>query len=213
MAKIRSLSLAPGRFSLSAIRRFAKDHRGVAAIEFAFAAPVLVVLYFGSMEISQAIEVNKKVGRISSMVADLMTQKQALTTDELKSIMEIGAATIKPYGRSEPTITATAIQLSDEATPKATEVWWGALAPGDQFTSGASATQAANPAVPTGLNVRNSFLIRVTAALPYKLVLTYKKPQPGDTGLGVAGFWSGIAMSETYYLRPRMSDRITCDAC
>jgi len=196
---------------LAPARRFLADGGGVAAIEFAFMVPILICLYFGSMEVGQAVEANKKVGRISSMVADLVTQQQAVTPEVLKGIMEIGAATIKPYNRSTPTIKITAIQLSDEATPKAVEVWWRSLLPNGSTNGGISTTKTPSPALPTALNLRNTFLVRVETTMPYKLVLTYTKNQASS--FGFERFFSGISMSEIYYLRPRMSDKITCDTC
>ena len=204
-------SLSARDRGLAGIKRFAKDRGGVAAIEFAFMVPILVCLYLGSMEVGQAIEANKKVGRIASMVGDLTTQQQAVTASSVKSIMEIGAATIRPYNRSVPTIKVTAIEISDEAAPKAVEVWWRTLLPNGSTSGGISTTKVPNPALPATLNVRNSFLIRVETTMTYKLVLTYTEERASRFGLG--RFFDGISMSETYYLRPRMSDKITCGDC
>ena len=103
-----------GRFRLG-LRRLIGDERGVAAIEFAFIAPVLLSLYFVTMEVSQAIEVNKKVGRVASMVADLVTQQTEIRPTELDAILKIGESILQPYNRSKPTITVTAIRMC--ATP------------------------------------------------------------------------------------------------
>ena len=40
--------------------RFCSDRRGVAAIEFAFIVPVLLIMYFVTMEASQAIETARR---------------------------------------------------------------------------------------------------------------------------------------------------------
>ena len=71
----------------------AKDRRGAAAIEFAFVAPVLLVLYMMTMEIAQAIDTNKKVGRMASLTADLVTQEQDITKSEIDAIMYLYSAT------------------------------------------------------------------------------------------------------------------------
>ena len=47
-------------------------------------------MYFVTMEVSQGIETNKKVSRVGSMVADLVTQQQMTTKAELDAIMAIG---------------------------------------------------------------------------------------------------------------------------
>ena len=86
----------------------------MAALEFALIVPLLLSMYFVTMEVSQAIETNKKVGRIGSMVADLVTQQQTITKSELEGIMRIGEATLQPYNRSKPTIIVTAIEVTNE---------------------------------------------------------------------------------------------------
>ena len=90
------------------------DRRGVAAIEFALVAPLLLCMYFVTMEVSQAIETNKKVSRVGSMVADLVTQQSTTSMSELEAIMQIGQALLTPYYRSKPDDHVTAIEITDE---------------------------------------------------------------------------------------------------
>ena len=97
---------------LGGARRLFRDKGGVAALEFALIVPLLLMLYFVTMEVAQAIEVNKKVGRVGSMVADLVTQMQEMNKAELEGIMRIGEATLQPYNRSQPNITITRIKGS-----------------------------------------------------------------------------------------------------
>ena len=91
---------------------FCSNRRGVAAVEFALIVPILLVMYFMTMEASQAIETSKKVSRIGSMVADLVTQQPTIVKADLDAIMKIGTSTIQPYNRSTPNITITAIQVT-----------------------------------------------------------------------------------------------------
>lgn len=184
------------------------DRRGVAAVEFAFIAPVLLSLYLVSMEVSQGIEANKKVGRIGSMVADLVTQQQQITRSELEAIMEIGGAIIQPYNRTKPTITVTAIKITDEATPKAVVQWSRKLTNGT-FSVPIPAETVIS--VPEKLNIRNTYLIRVAGELDYRPVITWTAEQ--KTSLGLAAAFDNIQMMETYYLRPRMSTEIPCTGC
>lgn len=192
----------------AAARRLVADRRGVAAIEFAFIAPVLLSLYFVTMEVSQGIEVNKKVGRVGSMVADLVTQQQTISVSELNAILAIGESILQPYNRSKPTITITAIQITDENTPKAVVAW------SRKLTNGATSAGAAKNSlttVPNTLKIRNTFLIRVESDLAYKPVITWTADQ--KQVLGLAAAFDGINMSEEYYLRPRISTTITCGDC
>lgn len=192
----------------SAISGFLGERSGVAAIEFAFIAPVLLSLYFVTMEVSQAIEVNKKVGRIASMVADLTTQQQSTTVTELDAILKIGESILQPYNRSSATVTITAVQITDEESPKVVVAWSRKLQNG---TTGADAAAGTTTTVPDKLKIRDTFLIRVESALSYKPVITWTADQ--KQVLGLAAAFDGIAMSETYYLRPRMSSTVSCSNC
>ena len=185
-----------------------KDRRGVAAIEFAFIAPVLLSLYFVTMEVSQGIETNKKVSRVGSMVADLVTQQQSISKTEVEAIMAIGEAIMQPYHRSNIRITVTAIEITNETTPKVKVVWSRKLVNG---TYSADASPGTITTLPAKLVIKDTFVIRVESSLSYSPVITWTAGQ--KSGLGLAAAFDGIAMKETYYLRPRMSTRIACAAC
>jgi len=188
--------------------RLCKDRRGVAAIEFAFLAPVLLAMYFVTMEISQGIETNKKLSRVASMVADLVTQRSSLTESDIRAIMNIGVSTLQPYNRSSPSITVTAIQISNDATPTVTVVWSRKIV-GGTFGIGTGAGTATT--VPTSLEIQGSYLIRVQAELSYQPVITWAASDKQTLGLSAA--FDNIPMSETYYLKARMSQKVDCTDC
>jgi len=195
--------------SLASIaRRLASDRTGIAALEFALIAPLLLVMYFLTMEVAQGIETNKKIDRAGSMVADLVTQQTTVNTAALDAMMAIGEATLQPYNRSQPTITITAIELSTDATPTAKVVWSRKLADG-AFTAGPAKGDTAT--VPDSLKIKGSFLVRVESALAYAPVITWAAED--KPVLGLAAAFDGIAMKETYYLRPRMSTSVPCSDC
>lgn len=197
--------LFPGR---GILRRLMADRRAVAAVEFAFIAPVLLCLYFVTMEVAQGIETNKKVGRVGSMIADLVTQQSTVNKSQLEAILKIGSAILEPYSRSQPDIVITAIKITDETSPKVQIAWSRELKDGAfsrPFISGSNTT------VPTKLEIPGSFLIRVDSKLDYRPVITWSATR--KAGIGLASAFDRIPMSETYYLRPRMSTDITCGDC
>lgn len=189
--------------------RFRKDKRGVAAVEFAFLAPILLVMYFVAMEASQAIETNKKVSRLGSMVADLVAQKpdSGITKADIQSIMDIGQTTLLPYARSKPTITITGIQLSNETTPKATVAWSRKL---DNGTFSIGLKQGDPVVVPPGLAIPNTFLVKVDSNLAYEPLIIWAT---GGEKLGLLNTFKGIAMGESYLLRPRTVSKFDCSDC
>ena len=192
------------------VERFCRDRRGVAAIEFAFIVPVLLIMYFITMEASQAIETSKKVSRIGSMVADLVTQQPTVVKANLDAIMKIGTSTLQPYRRSSPKIIITAIQMSDDAAPTATVAWSRKLV-GSTYSADAKAGDPTT--VPPTLNIRNTFLIRVESDLGYVPVIAWSKDNEKAKSFGLLSTFSDINMSETYYLRPRRSPTIPCSDC
>lgn len=189
--------------------RLCRDRRGVAAIEFAFIAPLLLAMYFVTMEVSQGIETSKKVSRIGSMVADLVAQQQDVTPDRLKAIMQIGQATLQPYNRSDPTIIITEIEITGDTPPKAKVFWSRKLVKG---VDSAGETKKSETTVPAALMVAGTHIVRVQSSLEYKPVIAWAA-ESDQRPLGLSSAFSNISMSETYYLRPRMSIKVTCDAC
>ena len=208
MIEARSLIVNTLSRCLATAALLLRDRRGVAAIEFAFIAPILLCMYLLTMEVSQAIDTNKKLGRAGSMVGDLITQQDSIQRSEVDAIMQIGDSLLQPYTRSKPTITVTAVQISNEATPRATVLWSRKMTNG-AFAAASKAGDAAS--VPASLLAAGTFLIKVDAALAYKPVILYSAGQKAAFGIQAA--FDGISMGETYYLRPRMSTSISCTGC
>lgn len=190
------------------VRRIIGDKRGVAAIEFALIVPLLLCMYFVTMEVAQGVETNKKVSRVGSLVADLVTQQMTIQKADLDAIMKIGGSVLEPYERSSPKIVVTAIEITDETTPKVKVFWSRKLENGVYSVDAAKGTATT---VPAALNVRNSFLVRVESYLTYKPVITWAAANKKAMGLTAA--FDSINMRETYYLRPRRSLQIPCGDC
>lgn len=192
------------------IRSILRDRRGVAAVEFAFIAPMLLCAYFISMEASQGLEVNRKVARIGSTVADLITQQQSVRKADVKAMMDIGEAAVQPYNRSDPTLEVTAIQFGTESTPVARVLWSMKLNDqGNPVAVVAANTEVNDPKLLT-LRSPGAFFIRVSSNLSYQPVITWSE----DTApVGLLSAFSNIRMGETFYLAPRRSVTIPCSDC
>ncbi|WP_044548877.1 TadE/TadG family type IV pilus assembly protein [Mesorhizobium japonicum] len=188
---------------------FWSDRKGVAAVEFALIVPILLIMYFMTMEASQAIETSKKVSRIGSMVADLVTQQPTIVKADLDAIMKIGTSTIQPYNRSTPNITITAIQVTTDTPPKVLVVWSRQVANGVYSAAAAAGTTTT---VPATLKVAGTFLIRVDSNLSYTPIIGWTTDTQQKLGL-TKSLTTTIPMGETYYLRPRRSLTIPCGDC
>ena len=56
------------------------DCRGVAAVEFAMVLPLMLVLFFGTLEFSAGVAVDRKVTMMARTLSDLTSQNISVTT-------------------------------------------------------------------------------------------------------------------------------------
>lgn len=65
---------------------FAAARAGLAAVEFAFIAPVMILLFFGMLEGSSAYSTNRRVVLASNTLADLVAQETSITKANLEDL-------------------------------------------------------------------------------------------------------------------------------
>lgn len=181
----------------SAVRGFRGDRRGVGAVEFALIAPVLIILYIGSLEISVAMSVNKKIARATSTVADLVTQQSEVDKKFLGTMVDVAQSVISPFKTTGLKVKVTGIKI--DAAKNATVAWsWK-----DDGTEAYVKNSAI--AIPSQLQIASTFLIRAEVEMGYDLLLVL----PGVSDIET----KHLTMSKTYHLRQRVGDPITCSNC
>ena len=67
--------------------------KGVAAVEFALILPVMLLMYFGSAEVTKGILVNRKVTIATRTISDLLAQTQSTPVTDLTIAQIFSAAT------------------------------------------------------------------------------------------------------------------------
>jgi len=75
------------KMSLS-VRRLLKDRSGLAAVEFAMIFPMMVVMFFGVLELSAAISVDRKATLVARTLSDLTSQMVSVANADLVSFGE-----------------------------------------------------------------------------------------------------------------------------
>ncbi|HET7411850.1 MAG TPA: TadE/TadG family type IV pilus assembly protein, partial [Pararhizobium sp.] len=164
---------------LLVIRRFLAERRGVGAIEFALVAPIMILLYVGSAEVSVTLSINKKVARASSTVADLVTQQQSVCPDFLQSMVDVATAIMSPYNESPVKLTVSEIHVDGSRNASINWSW-------DQdgqhpYSSGDSIN------IPADLAIANTDLVRSDLSFDHSLFL------PGAASLNIRD----LTMSKT----------------
>ncbi|MDQ3126413.1 MAG: pilus assembly protein [Pseudomonadota bacterium] len=170
--------------------RLGRDERGVSAVEFALLAPVLIAFYFGMAEFCQGFMAQKRMGHVSSMVADLVAQEETVATANLDDIFDIGGLIMKPFS----TLALQQRVSSVTRTSGVAKVDWSR---GDGMTArvvGSTIT------LPTDLISDGESVIVSEATYDYDSPVDYFMP-------GITRF------SHIYYLRPRTVDKTLCSNC
>lgn len=189
------------------LRAFFISRKGMAAVEFALIAPILLTLYFVTMEVSQGMDANKKVSRVGSMVADLVAQQgREVYRQDLDAIMRIGEAILTPYARSSLEIIITGIEIDKDSKVK---VKWSRKMQDGVFSR--DQIKGTLTTVADDLEIPETFLLRVTARLDYRPLITWTADQRASIGL--FGGFDNIPMAEAYDLRPRMTSDMNCSDC
>ena len=85
------------RFALGKIRRFVRDGRDSVAVEFAGIVPLMFVMFFGTVEFSSAVAVNRKVTLVARNMSDLTSQSSTVTDIDLANFTATSKAIVTPY--------------------------------------------------------------------------------------------------------------------
>nr|WP_314433697.1 TadE/TadG family type IV pilus assembly protein [uncultured Brevundimonas sp.] len=101
------------------VSRLARDTKGLAAVEFAILAPVMILIYVGVAEVCQGYMAMKRTNHVAAMVGDLVTQNSAIDQTGFTNIFGIGdqimapfpVASLKQRITSVTRISATKLQL------------------------------------------------------------------------------------------------------
>lgn len=182
------------------VARFARDRRGLAAVEFAFIVPLMLTLMFGTIEISSAVAVDRKVTLAARTISDLVSQGPQVTSADLKNYFGLGAVIIAPYTVTSATLTQKISAVSIDVNGKATVVWSysGSVTNGTATvgTSDSKPGDVVTSLIPTALIVPNTQLIWSVVTYTYSPIVKYVVN-------------ADIPLSDQCFTRPRQSDTVT----
>jgi Flp pilus assembly protein TadG len=158
------------------------DCRGLAAVEFAMVVPLMLVLFFGVVEFSTAVAVNRKVTMMTRTLSDLTSQNTSVTSTQLTNIFNAATGIMTPYPSSP--VNAKISELYIDAN-LAVHVIWTA-------TSGSS-PPTTPISVPTALKVASTYLIYSEVKYNYVPIIGYVMAK------------TGVNLSDLTFTRPRQS--------
>ena len=104
---------ALGRFAFR-VRRACGDDSGVAAVEFGFILPLLLLLYIGTNTLTQAISAARAVTVLARTLADLVSQQPAntnLTNSVMADIFNASTAVLAPFPTTSLKMTLSNVEF------------------------------------------------------------------------------------------------------
>ena len=100
----------------SLLARLRTDNRGVAFVEFALIAPVLIAFYFGCVEFCLALMATKRAAHTAASVGDLVSQSQTVTTTQLDDIFRISRTAMTPFSTTSLRVRVTQLRQESATT-------------------------------------------------------------------------------------------------
>ena len=101
--------------------RFAGAKQGNAALEFAIIAPMMIMLLFGSVDLLDVLNANKRVQNVTSSLADVVARDTEVSNDEVTGLWAAINVLMYPSGGDAVDIRISSISI--ESASIARVVW------------------------------------------------------------------------------------------
>jgi Flp pilus assembly protein TadG len=161
--------------------RLARDCRGIAAVEFAVIVPLMLTMFFGTLEFSSGVAVDRKLTLVARTLSDLASQSTSVTDLDLTNNTTAAKAIFTPYSSAPLFSTVTSLYI--DSTTLAARVQW---------SKGSSPKSAGNTVtIPPQLAVPGTYLIMAEVSYRYTPTIGYVMAP------------TGVPLTDVAYTRPR----------
>ena len=181
--------MTPFRLCRQRLADLWRDRSGIAATEFAVIVPLMLVLFFGVVEFSTGVAVDRKVTLVARTLSDLVSQNTAVADADFTDFFTAGSKVMSQYAQapiySPSTLHSTVSELYVDPNTHTAKVQW----------SKGYAVRAVGSTVtiPTALKVDSTYLIFSEVSYLYTPTVGYVMAP------------SGVNLSDVSYTRPRQS--------
>lgn len=170
-------------------RRYRDDEAGIAAIEFAIIAPVMIGMYFGLAEIASAISVDRRVSHGTNVAGDLATQQPQLRDADIDEVVSAALRVMGINDVGKVSMDIESFILPAEGQPPESRGRIRVNRAAGSFTNFNAAS------LDTKLLNAKSGVVVTRVAYKY-------------TPIELRYFNSEITLDETFLLKPRRSDAV-----
>ncbi len=166
------------------IRRLITDRRGAALIEFAILMPVMLLIFVGGYQLSDAVACKRRVGVVARAVADMVSQSATVSAADVDAILDASTQILFPYALDNATVRVS--QVSTDPLGGNPRVVWSR---GENIAALPVGTSL--PVLPAGMRQPASFYIYSEVTYAYAPL--------------VANILPNISFTQTLFMLPRKS--------
>lgn len=166
----------------SSLSEFVADKRALAATEFAVIVPLMLVMFFGTVEFSSAVAIDRKVTLMARTLSDLTSQSTSVSDTDMTNFFAASTAIMTPYATTSVASTISELYV-DPSTLQAHVQWSKGSAP---------RTDKSLVTIPTTLAIGGTYLILSEVSYTYTPTVGYVLK-------------NAITLSDVAYTRPRQS--------
>jgi Flp pilus assembly protein TadG len=180
----------------SLVSRFVRCKDGLAAVEFAFILPIMVLMYFGSVAVTMGVMTDRKLTLMARSLGDIVAQDTNLTATEATDVFNAGRAVMAPYDSSLTVLSmrVSSVKMSSDGL-KACVRWSRSPNPSFARAAGADVTTL----IPADLRIANTYLVWPEVEYKYTPVV------------GSAITNGTLTLTDQLFMRPRQTDEVTTD--
>ncbi|MBK8197288.1 MAG: pilus assembly protein [Acidobacteria bacterium] len=85
------------------------NEKGVSAVEFALIAPLMVLIYFGCIELSLLMRVDRRVTTTASSLGDLTARLVTVSDADMQELFNAATVTMQPYSLANARMRITSV--------------------------------------------------------------------------------------------------------
>lgn len=175
------------RTSWRGIKGIWYNEKGVSAIEFALIAPVMILIYFGSIELSLLTRADRRVTTTASSLGDLTARLVTVTDADMQELYNASVVLMSPYPASAARMRITSVVDNGDGQ---TRVAWS-----DSFNMTAYSENALIT-IPEGLVASPGSVIVAEVEFDYESTVGFVLD-------------ASQTIEDTFYLRPRRVSTIS----
>lgn len=184
------------------VRDLIADRSGIAAVEFAMILPLMMVMFFGTLEFSSAVAVDRKVTLIARTLSDLTSQAISVADTDLTNFFTASISILTPYSPTPTKATISEIYVDSNQIAKIQWSKAATIASGASQATLATSTRSAGDVV-TAL-VPAALLVKQTSLIFSEVSYLYV-PMTGYVSASGLMAKAGVNLSDVAYSRPRQA--------